>query len=123
MLIFDYYKLFRFRTDGIINSNLHLLVSAKALVQQISCFPPIHFWELFDQCNLYDYSKLQEFHIKKQDVIDTITRHQEERREGYSVASLSLFGSVARDEAGPESDVDFLVGFNKSIGLFQFIEP
>ena len=29
----------------------------------------------------------------------------------YGITSLGLFGSVARDEEGPHSDVDLLVGF------------
>jgi predicted nucleotidyltransferase len=36
------------------------------------------------------------------------------------VRSLDLFGSVARGEAGPTSDVDLLVDFDKPIGLFHF---
>ncbi len=36
------------------------------------------------------------------------------------VKSLALFGSVARDEATAESDVDFLVEFDRPIGLFDF---
>ena len=32
-------------------------------------------------------------------------------REHYGVEDLALFGSVARDQAGPESDVDVLVTF------------
>jgi hypothetical protein len=36
------------------------------------------------------------------------------------VRSLDLFGSVARGEAGPASDVDLLVEFDKPIGLFHF---
>jgi len=39
---------------------------------------------------------------------------------GLGVLSLDLFGSVARGEAGPESDVDLLVSFDKPIGLFHF---
>jgi uncharacterized protein len=35
------------------------------------------------------------------------------------VKSLDLFGSVARDEAHLNSDVDFLVEFSKPSGLFQ----
>jgi predicted nucleotidyltransferase len=38
------------------------------------------------------------------------------------VARLTLFGSVARDEAIKESDVDLLVEFDKSMGLFTFLE-
>jgi predicted nucleotidyltransferase len=36
------------------------------------------------------------------------------------VRSLDLFGSVARGESGPDSDVDLLVDFDKPIGLFHF---
>jgi len=38
----------------------------------------------------------------------------------FKVRSLSLFGSVARGEAGPDSDVDVLVEFEPGaqIGLF-----
>ncbi|MEW5929009.1 MAG: nucleotidyltransferase family protein [Gemmatimonadota bacterium] len=38
-----------------------------------------------------------------------ILREHRARLEGMGVRSLALFGSVARDEAGPESDVDLLV--------------
>lgn len=43
--------------------------------------------------------------------------------ERYSVRSLSLFGSIVRDEAGPASDVDLLVEFEPGaeIGLFEFV--
>jgi predicted nucleotidyltransferase len=34
------------------------------------------------------------------------------------VKSLQLFGSVARDEAEPTSDVDLLVEFNRPTGYF-----
>jgi len=36
------------------------------------------------------------------------------------VRSLDLFGSVVRGEAGPDSDVDLLVQFDRAIGLFHF---
>ena len=35
--------------------------------------------------------------------------------------SLSIFGSVARDEAGPDSDIDLLVEFDRPVGLFAFV--
>jgi hypothetical protein len=37
------------------------------------------------------------------------------------VASLAVFGSVARDEAGPDSDVDLIVEFARPDGLFRFL--
>jgi predicted nucleotidyltransferase len=36
------------------------------------------------------------------------------------VKSLAVFGSVARGDSGPGSDVDLLVEFNRSIGMFHF---
>jgi len=42
--------------------------------------------------------------------------HQAELQE-LGVDHLVLFGSVARDESGPDSDVDLLATFNKSKAL------
>ncbi|MBI4317737.1 MAG: nucleotidyltransferase family protein [Chloroflexi bacterium] len=39
----------------------------------------------------------------------------------YGVTSLHIFGSVARGEAGPESDVDVLVEFGVPVGLFELV--
>jgi predicted nucleotidyltransferase len=40
----------------------------------------------------------------------------------FHVKSLALFGSVARDEAEPESDVDVLVEFDDApVGLFGVV--
>jgi uncharacterized protein len=43
-------------------------------------------------------------------------------RERYGVASLGLFGSYVRHEAGPESDLDILVRFRLAPGLIRFVE-
>lgn len=43
-------------------------------------------------------------------------------QERYGVESLGLFGSYARGEAGPESDLDVLVRFRRNPGLFRFVE-
>jgi hypothetical protein len=40
--------------------------------------------------------------------------------QAMGVKSLELFGSVARDEAAPDSDVDFLVEFDRPVKLFDF---
>jgi len=44
-----------------------------------------------------------------------------ELRQRYHVESLSLVGSVARDEATAGSDVDVLVDFDRPVGLFTFV--
>ena len=41
-----------------------------------------------------------------------ILREHRAELDAMGVRSLSIFGSVARDEAGPESDVDLLVEFD-----------
>ncbi len=43
--------------------------------------------------------------------------------DGFSVESLAIFGSVARNEATDGSDIDVLVRFKKGkpIGLFEFV--
>lgn len=39
----------------------------------------------------------------------------------FHVHSLSVFGSVARNEATPESDIDLLVEFDEPVGLLDFV--
>ena len=39
----------------------------------------------------------------------------------FGVKTLALFGSVARGEAGPESDVDLLVEFDQPTGYFGLV--
>jgi predicted nucleotidyltransferase len=54
---------------------------------------------------------------------EVVTRLQEHRADlqRMDVASLAVFGSVARDEAGLDSDVDLLVEFARPVGLFRFL--
>jgi uncharacterized protein len=54
--------------------------------------------------------------------VEVVQRLADARAElaTLGVRSLDLFGSVARGEAGPNSDVDLLVDFDKAIGLFHF---
>jgi len=41
-----------------------------------------------------------------------------ELQQRFGVVSVRIFGSVARDEAGPDSDVDILVEFSGPVSLF-----
>ncbi|MEN6575906.1 MAG: nucleotidyltransferase family protein [Phycisphaerales bacterium] len=49
--------------------------------------------------------------MTKEQVIEVLGKHLAEIRHRFAVQRLSLFGSVARDEAGLGSDVDLLVVF------------
>jgi predicted nucleotidyltransferase len=42
--------------------------------------------------------------------------------ERYGVQELAIFGSYARGEAQPGSDLDLLVEFAEPLGLFRFIQ-
>lgn len=49
------------------------------------------------------------------------TRLIAELCERNAVSRLSLFGSFARGEPGPESDIDYLVEFSKPASLLHLI--
>ncbi|WP_239033196.1 nucleotidyltransferase family protein [Leptothermofonsia sichuanensis] len=57
--------------------------------------------------------------MKKLDALKLVQSHQEELQK-LGVKSLNLFGSVARGQANPQSDVDILVELDESIGFFEF---
>lgn len=46
--------------------------------------------------------------------------HKKELQE-RGVKNLAVFGSVVRGESTDKSDVDILVEFDRSIGLFDFV--
>jgi uncharacterized protein len=56
--------------------------------------------------------------MKRAEVLTILETHQEMLKT-LGVKTLDLFGSVARDEARPDSDVDFLVEFAIEATLFD----
>jgi predicted nucleotidyltransferase len=59
--------------------------------------------------------------MDKQTVLTKLTNCMEEIRQRFSVKTLAVFGSLARDEAAQNSDVDVLVVFEHkgSFDLFM----
>ena len=55
--------------------------------------------------------------MKNTEIIQLLRQHRDELRKRFGVKSLAIFGSVARGEAGPDSDVDILVEFESSPGF------
>ena len=57
--------------------------------------------------------------MKRDEVLAIIASHKKHLQK-MRVKSLDLFGSVARNEANPDSDIDFLVEFDRPMGLLDF---
>jgi predicted nucleotidyltransferase len=49
--------------------------------------------------------------MRRDEVLDILRAHDAEL-EQFGIKSLALFGSVARDEAHPQSDLDLLLEFD-----------
>lgn len=56
----------------------------------------------------------------ERDKVLALLKSRKRRLKKFGVHSLSIFGSVARDQARKNSDVDILVDFEKPVGLFEF---
>lgn len=52
-------------------------------------------------------------------ILDRLRIDEPSLRTQYAVRSLAVFGSAARGEAGPASDIDLLVEFDRPIGLLH----
>lgn len=53
---------------------------------------------------------------RRDDVLATLRQMKPHLREKYHIEQLWLFGSVARGDDRPESDVDLLYQFHKPLG-------
>ena len=49
--------------------------------------------------------------VSRKDILDLLSRYNDDLRNRFSVKKIGLFGSYVRDEALPGSDVDVLVEF------------
>ena len=58
--------------------------------------------------------------MRRQEALAILANHQNMLKD-FGVKSLVLFGSVARDEARTDSDVDLIVEFDRPVGLFTFV--
>ena len=59
--------------------------------------------------------------MNREEVLEILRTHQQELKD-LGVKSLELFGSVARNKATSNSDVDLLAELSESMSLFQFIK-
>ena len=49
----------------------------------------------------------------KKDIIKILQNFKKEVTEQYNILEIGIFGSVARDEAGEESDVDVVLSISE----------
>jgi predicted nucleotidyltransferase len=54
-------------------------------------------------------------------IISRLIEHKKRLSLRYGLSNIAVFGSYARNQQTPESDVDILVEFNKPIGA-EFID-
>jgi len=60
---------------------------------------------------------------KPQDVAASMRQNSDELRARFGVIGVSVFGSVGRDEARADSDVDLLVELDdRPVGMFTWID-
>ena len=59
--------------------------------------------------------------LKREDVIALLNTYKPSLKE-FKVKSLLIFGSVARDEADADSDVDLLVEFEQTVRSFTKVQ-
>ena len=58
--------------------------------------------------------------MRRDDVLE-ILRARYADVQAFGVSSMTLFGSTARNEARPDSDVDILVEFKRPVGYFTLV--
>lgn len=58
--------------------------------------------------------------LSRTDVVEVLRERFPELAERFHVSRIALFGSFARDEQTPESDVDLVVTFSRPVG-FAFV--
>ncbi len=59
--------------------------------------------------------------MQREKILATLKHHQTELKK-LGVRSLALFGSVARDEATPASDVDILIEFEPPVTFDRYMD-
>ncbi len=56
--------------------------------------------------------------MRRDQALRILTDHKDELRDKFGVTSIAIFGSTARDEARPDSDVDTLIEIERPASLF-----
>jgi predicted nucleotidyltransferase len=49
--------------------------------------------------------------MRREEVLRILSQHRRDLEQRHGLRFIALFGSIARDQASPESDIDLLVEF------------
>lgn len=60
--------------------------------------------------------------MNRSTILEMLTERSREIRDRYGVELLALFGSAARDELRPESDIDILVTFGGRVTYARYFD-
>jgi len=52
--------------------------------------------------------------MTQEQILDYLTAHKDRFKKLYNLNKIGIFGSYARDEATPQSDIDIVVDLDKS---------
>jgi uncharacterized protein len=58
----------------------------------------------------------------RDEILETLARLNPELAARFKVRRIGLFGSYARQEQRPDSDIDLLVDFSEDADLFDLVE-
>ena len=56
--------------------------------------------------------------MRRDEALKRLSDHKDDLRDKFGVTSIAIFGSTARDEARPDSDVDTLIEIERPAGFF-----
>ena len=59
--------------------------------------------------------------MTKRELEKKLAAYRNELRK-MGIVSLAVFGSAARNESTPQSDIDLLIDFDRDVGLFHLFE-
>ena len=77
----------------------------------------------------YNTKNIQKVHImlSVEEILQYLKEYKTLKKDKYSIRKMGIFGSYARGEAGPQSDIDIVVDFEKAdiynqISIMQELE-
>ncbi len=58
----------------------------------------------------------------KDEILDILLQNLSLLKKKYAIKKIGVFGSVARKQNRPDSDIDILVEFSKPVGFVHFMK-